>query len=66
MKAMESKPQGEQTGEWVKEVGKSECHAVMVWIRTLTLSGTKVSRLPTGVGSREISGQHNLYGVDRR
>jgi hypothetical protein len=33
MKAMESKPQGEQTGEWVKEAGKSERLAVMAWIR---------------------------------
>jgi hypothetical protein len=30
------------------------------------LPGTKVSRLPTGVESREIFGQYNLYGVDRR
>jgi hypothetical protein len=29
---MESKPQGEQIGEWVKEIGKSERHAVMAWI----------------------------------
>jgi hypothetical protein len=42
MIAMESKPQGEQTGEWVKEVGKSECLAVMVWIRVFMLPGTKV------------------------
>jgi len=42
MIAMESKPQGEQTGEWVKEVGKSECLAVMVWIRAYMLPGTKV------------------------
>ena len=41
MIAMESKPQGEQTGEWVKEVGKSECLAVMVWIRAYMLPARK-------------------------
>jgi hypothetical protein len=29
---MESKPQGEQIDEWVKEIGKSERYAVMAWI----------------------------------
>ena len=50
---MESKPQGEPIGEWVKEVGGSECHFVMERIRVQDLPGTKVSRLPIGVGSRE-------------
>ena len=31
--SMESKPQGEPTGKWVKEVGKSQGHSVMEWIR---------------------------------
>ena len=50
---MESDPQGEPIDEWVKEVGKSECHPVMGWIRVQTLPDTKVGRLPTGVESRE-------------
>ena len=63
---MESDPQGEPIGEWVKEVGISECHFVMEWIRVQDLPGTKASRLPTGVGSRQTSGRYNLYGEDRR
>jgi hypothetical protein len=66
MVVMESKPQGEQIGEWVKEAGKSECPAVMTGIWAQMSPGTKVRRLPAGVESREISEQYNLYGVDRR
>lgn len=51
--SMESDPQGKPIGKWVKEVGKSECHPVMGWIRVQTLPDTKVGRLPTGVESRE-------------
>ncbi|MBU3948993.1 MAG: hypothetical protein KJ826_12340 [Proteobacteria bacterium] len=40
--------------KWVEEVGKSKCHSVMEWIRVQNLPGTKVSRLPAGVESREI------------
>jgi hypothetical protein len=29
---VESKPQGELTGKWVREVGGSESHFVMRWI----------------------------------
>ena len=62
--SMEGEPQGELTGKWVEEVGKSECCSVMEWIRVQDLPGTKVSRLPTGVGSRETSVRRNLYGED--
>ena len=51
--SMESDPQGKPIGKWVKEVGKSEGHPVMGWIRVQTLPDTKVGRLPTGVESRE-------------
>ena len=64
--SMESDPQGEPIDEWVKEVGISECRSVMERIRVQNLPGTKVSRLPTGVGSRETFGRSNLYGEDRR
>ena len=37
--SMESKPQGKPTEEWVKEVGESECHPVMGWIRVQNLPG---------------------------
>lgn len=50
---MESDPQGEPIGKWVKEVGESECWSVMDQIRVQTLPGTKVSRLPAGVESRK-------------
>jgi len=30
---MESEPQGKQIDKWVEDVGKSECHIVMGWIR---------------------------------
>ncbi len=66
MQFMESDPQGELTGEWVKEAGKSESRAVMARIRVWILPGTKVSRLPAGVESRETFGQCYLYGEDRR
>lgn len=51
---MESGPQGKPTDKWVEEVGESECHPVTGWIRVQDLPGTKVSRLPTGVESREM------------
>jgi hypothetical protein len=51
---MESDPQGKPTDKWVEEVGESERHFVMKWIRVQNLPGTKVSRLPTGVESREV------------
>jgi hypothetical protein len=51
---MESDPQGKPMDEWVKEVGKSESRSVMARIRVQDLPGTKVSRLPTGVESREM------------
>jgi len=63
--SMESEPQGEPAGKWVKEVGESECRSVMEWIRVQICPITKVSKLPTGVGSRETSGGSNLYGEDR-
>ncbi len=59
-------PQGELISKWVKEVGESECHSVMEWIRVQHSPGMKVRRLPTGVESRETSGWSNLYGEDRR
>ncbi len=37
--AMESKPRGEQTGEWVKEAGKSEYLTVIAWIRDYVKNG---------------------------
>jgi hypothetical protein len=43
-------------GKRVKDVGKSECHPVMGWIRVQDLPGMKMSRLPTGVESREKAG----------
>ena len=52
-------------GKWVKEVGESESRSVMEWIQVQNLPGTKVSKLPTGVGSRETSVRCNLYGEDR-
>lgn len=63
---VESAPQGTPTGEWVKEVGKSESRSVMERIRVRDLPGTKVCRLPTGVESRESFGRSNLYGEDRQ
>ena len=52
--SMESDPQGKPIDKWVEEVGESECHPVMGWIRVQNLPGTKVSKLPTGVESREM------------
>ena len=52
---MGSDPQGKPIDKWVKEVGESECHPVTGWTRVQNLPGTKVSRLPTGVESRETN-----------
>jgi len=52
--SMESNPQGKPTGKWVKEIGKSKRWSVMDQIRVQNLLGTKVSRLPIGVESREM------------
>ena len=52
--------------EWVEEVGESECHPVMGWIRVQDLPGPKGSRLPTGVESREADVRLNLTGEDRQ
>lgn len=39
--------------QWVKDVGKSDGYAVMVWIAVQDLPHLKRGRLPTGVSSRE-------------
>jgi len=63
--SMGGEPQGKLIGKWVEEVGESKCCSVMERIRVQDLPGTKVSRLPTGVESRETSVRSNLYGEDR-
>ncbi len=45
--------QDQLTGQWVKDVGKSEGCAVMAWIAVQALPHLKRGRLPTGVSSRE-------------
>ena len=53
--SMGSDPQGKPIDKWVKKAGESECHPVTGWTRVQNLPGTKVSRLPTGVESRETN-----------
>ncbi len=51
---MEGDSRGKPIGEWVKEVGESECWSVMDRIGVQNLPDTKVCRIPTGVESREM------------
>ena len=51
----EREPQGEPTGQQVKEEGGSECRSVMGRIGVVTSPHAKAGRLPCGVGGREAS-----------
>jgi hypothetical protein len=55
--SMESDSQGKPIGKWVKEVGKSECHPIMGWIRVQTLPDTKVGRIVNRLHTRIVKAE---------